>query len=337
MRFSTTVSEVTYEDEDEVYVVHTEAGDEFRARHLVLGTGTPPYLPEAVAGLGGDFIHNSRYVQHKAELQAKESITLVGSGQSAAEIYYDLLSEIDVHGYELNWVTRSPRFFPLEYTKLTLEMTSPEYIDYFHALPEHTRYRLTAEQKGLFKGIDGDLVNDIFDLLYQKKVGGAVPTRLLTNSALNSATYRDGGYELGLRQEEQEKDYTLRSQGLILATGYRYAEPEFLKPVHERLRYDSQGNFDIARNYSIDTTGRGVFLQNAGVHAHSITSPTWAWARTATRTSSVSCSAPSTTRSNRPSRSRSSPHDLHLPPPRPAAGRRVGCTGGSRIPRPRSG
>ncbi|MFJ5303746.1 lysine N(6)-hydroxylase/L-ornithine N(5)-oxygenase family protein [Streptomyces sp. NPDC088350] len=273
VRFGTTVTEVAYEDEYEVYVVRTGAGDVYRARHLVLGTGTPPYLPEAVAGLGGDFIHNSRYVRHKAELQAKESITLVGSGQSAAEIYYDLLSEIDVHGYELNWVTRSPRFFPLEYTKLTLEMTSPEYIDYFHALPEQTRYRLTAEQKGLFKGIDGDLVNEIFDLLYQKKVGGPVPTRLLTNSSLDSATYRDGVYELGLRQEEQEKDYTLRSQGLILATGYQYAEPEFLKPVHERLRYDSRGNFDIARNYSIDTTGRGVFLQNAGVHAHSITSP----------------------------------------------------------------
>jgi lysine N6-hydroxylase len=29
----------------------------------------------------------------------------------------------------------------------------------------------------------------------------------------------------------------------------------------------------VARNYSIDTTGRGVFLQNAGVHTHSITSP----------------------------------------------------------------
>ena len=271
VRFRTTVTEVAYEDG--VYVVRTEAGDVYRARHLVLGTGTQPYLPEAVAGLGGDFIHNSRYMQHKAELQAKESITLVGSGQSAAEIYYDLLGEIDVHGYELNWVTRSPRFFPLEYTKLTLEMTSPEYIDYFHALPEQTRYRLTAEQKGLYKGIDGDLVNDIFDLLYQKKAGGPVPTRLLTNSALNEAAYRDGVYELGLRQEEQEKDYTLRSQGLVLATGYKYSEPEFLKPVHERLRYDSQGNFDIARNYSIDTTGRGVFLQNAGVHAHSITSP----------------------------------------------------------------
>ncbi|MFD5267600.1 lysine N(6)-hydroxylase/L-ornithine N(5)-oxygenase family protein [Streptomyces sp. NPDC058335] len=273
VRFSTTVAEVTYDESAGLYVVSTTAGEEFRARHLVLGTGTPPHVPEACADLGGDFLHNSRYLQHKAELQKKESITLVGSGQSAAEIYHDLLSEIDVHGYQLNWVTRSPRFFPLEYTKLTLEMTSPEYVDYFRELPEPTRYRLTAEQKSLFKGIDGDLINEIFDLLYQKNLGGPVPTRLLTNSALRDARYENGTYTLSFRQEEQGKDFELASQGLVLATGYKYAEPEFLKPVRDRLRYDSQGNFDVARNYAIDTTGRGVFLQNAGVHTHSITSP----------------------------------------------------------------
>ncbi|MFJ3227058.1 lysine N(6)-hydroxylase/L-ornithine N(5)-oxygenase family protein [Streptomyces sp. NPDC086783] len=273
VRFGTTVAEVTYDEGAEVYAVRTEGGETYRARHLVLGTGTPPYVPEACAGLGGDFIHNSRYMQHKRELQRKKSITLVGSGQSAAEIYHDLLSEIDVHGYQLNWVTRSPRFFPLEYTKLTLEMTSPEYIDYFHALPEPTRYRLQEEQKGLFKGIDGELIDAIFDLLYQKNVGGPVPTRLLTNSSLHRAEYRDGRYTLGLRQEEQQKDYELTSEGLILATGYKYAEPEFLKPVRDRLRYDSRNNFDVARNYAVDVTGRGVFLQNAGVHTHSITSP----------------------------------------------------------------
>ncbi|MET8782729.1 lysine N(6)-hydroxylase/L-ornithine N(5)-oxygenase family protein [Streptomyces sp. NPDC004096] len=271
VRFGTTVTEVTYEDE--VYVVRTQSGDAYRARRLVLGTGTPPYIPESCRGLAGDLVHNSRYLDHKHRLQAKESITLVGSGQSAAEIYQDLLSEIDLHGYQLNWVTRSPRFFPLEYTKLTLEMTSPEYIDYFHALPERTRYRLTEQQKGLFKGIDGDLIDEIFDLLYQKNLDGPVPTRLLTNSALVSARYDDGGYTLGFRQEEQEKDFELRSQGLILATGYKYTEPEFLSPVRDRLRYDEHGNFDVARNYSIDTTGSGVFLQNAGVHTHSITSP----------------------------------------------------------------
>jgi lysine N6-hydroxylase len=271
VRFGTTVAEVTYEDE--VYVVRTESGELLRARRLVLGTGTSPHVPDACAGLGGDFIHNSRYMRHKSELQGKESITLVGSGQSAAEIFHDLLSEIDVHGYRLNWVTRSPRFFPLEYTKLTLEMTSPEYIDYFHALPEATRYRLQSEQKGLFKGIDGELIDSIFDLLYQKSLGGPVPARLLTNSSLESARYDEGTYTLGLRQQEQGKDYELRSDGLILATGYRYAEPAFLAPVRDRLRYDTHGNFDVARNYAIDTTGSGIFLQNAGVHTHSITSP----------------------------------------------------------------
>ncbi|MEU6280079.1 SidA/IucD/PvdA family monooxygenase [Streptomyces sp. NPDC047028] len=271
VRFGSTVTEVTYEDG--VYVVRTATGDTYRGRHLVLGTGTPPYVPEACRDLGGDFLHNSRYVQGKAVLQRKESITLVGSGQSAAEIYHDLLSEIDVHGYRLNWVTRSPRFFPLEYTKLTLEMTSPEYADYFHALPEATRYRLTERQKGLFKGIDGDLIDAIFDLLYQKNLAGPVPTRLLTNSALTQARHENGTYTLSFRQEEQEKDYEIESQGLILATGYRYTEPEFLAPLRDRLRHDSHGNFDIARNYAIDVTGRGVFLQNAGVHTHSITSP----------------------------------------------------------------
>jgi lysine N6-hydroxylase len=269
VRFGTTVTEVRYDEGADVYVVRTTAGDEFRARHLVLGTGTPPYVPEACQDLGGDFIHNSQYMRHKRELQKKDSITLVGSGQSAAEIYYDLLSEIDVHGYRLNWVTRSPRFFPLEYTKLTLEMTSPEYIDYYHALPEQTRYRLTAQQKGLFKGIDGDLINEIFDLLYQKNLGGPVPTRLLTNSSLTGARYENGTYTLAFRQEEQEKDYEIASQGLVLATGYRYAEPEFLAPVKDRLRYDSQGNFDVARNYAIDVTGRGVFLLGMGAYRNS--------------------------------------------------------------------
>jgi lysine N6-hydroxylase len=274
IRFGTTVTEVTYEDER--YVVRTQTGDVHRARHLVLGTGTVPFVPEACRDLGGDFLHTAQYMHRKAELQAKKSITIVGSGQSAAEIYYDLLSEIDVHGYRLDWVTRSPRFFPLEYTKLTLEMTSPDYIDYFRALPEQTRYRLEKEQKGLFKGINSVLIDEIFDLLYQKNVESGdrpVPTRLLTNSTLTGARYENGSYTLAFHQDEQDKDFEIGSEGLVLATGYHYQQPAFLEPVRDRLRFDGHGRFDVARNYSVDTTGRGVFLQNAGVHTHSVTSP----------------------------------------------------------------
>jgi lysine N6-hydroxylase len=274
VRFGTTVTEVTYEDGR--YAVRTDAGDTYRARHLVLGTGTVPFVPEACQGLGGDFLHTSQYMHRKAELLEKKSITIVGSGQSAAEIYHELLAGVDVHGYQLNWVTRSPRFFPLEYTKLTLEMTSPDYIDYFRALPEETRYRLEKQQKGLFKGINSELIDAIFDLLYQKNVVSGdrpVPTRLLTNSSLTTARYEDGGYTLGFHQDEQGKDFEIRTEGLVLATGYHYAPPAFLEPVRDRIRWDSRGRFDVARNYSIDHAGREIFLQNGGTHTHSITSP----------------------------------------------------------------
>jgi lysine N6-hydroxylase len=278
VRFGHEVTAIEHDPTDDRYVVHARMGGRqvtHRARRLVLGTGTPPHVPAACAGLGGDVIHNSRYREHRAALRGKRSITVIGSGQSAAEIYHDLLVDIDTHGYQLNWVTRSPRFFPLEYTKLTLEMTSPDYVDYFHALPEPTRYRLEAEQKGLFKGIDAELINAIFDLLYVKSVGGPVPTRLLTNTELADAAYDPARrtYALGLHHVEQGRDFTLETEGLVLATGYRYRVPAFLDPIRDRLRFDGHGRFDVARNYSVDHTGRGVFLQNAGTHTHSVTSP----------------------------------------------------------------
>ncbi|MEV6596294.1 SidA/IucD/PvdA family monooxygenase [Actinoplanes sp. NPDC051346] len=272
VRFGQQVTSVTYADG--VYTVHT-GDNRYAARHLVLGTGTPPHVPPPCAGLGGDLIHNSAYLQHRDALRAKRSITVVGSGQSAAEIYHDLLGDIDEYGYQLNWITRSPRFFPLEYTKLTLEMTSPDYVDYFHALDEPTRYRLESAQKGLFKGINADLINDIYDLLYAKGLKGAVDSRLLTNTALTTAEYDEasGTYTLGLHHDEQDRDFSLTTEGLILATGYHYQVPEFLEPIRDRIRWDGHGRFDVARNYTIDHAGREIFLQNAATHAHSVTSP----------------------------------------------------------------
>ncbi|GAA3288810.1 lysine N(6)-hydroxylase/L-ornithine N(5)-oxygenase family protein [Dactylosporangium vinaceum] len=275
VRFGQAVSAVRYDPADGCYTVHIGDSTAHRARHLVVGTGTQPYVPPACAGLGGDVLHTARYLEHREALRAKRSITVVGSGQSAAEIYRDLLGDIDSHGYQLHWVTRSPRFFPLEYTKLTLEITSPDYIDYFHALPEAARYGLESAQKGLYKGVNSDLINEIYDLLYTKSANGAVPTRLLTNTALVTAAHdpHSGTYTLGLRHEEQGRTFELTTEGLILATGYRFTPPAFLDGVRDRLRWDGRGRLDVARNYSVDVTGRGVFLQNGGTHTHGITSP----------------------------------------------------------------
>jgi len=279
VRFGHRVESVTYDDAGGSYVVTARLPDgstrQFRGRHLVLGTGTPPYLPECCQDLPGDAIHSSSYLSAKEALQAKRSITIVGSGQSAAEIYHDLLQDIDRHAYSLTWVTRSPRFFPLEYTKLTLEMTSPDYCDYFHALPPATRDRLLASQHALYKGISSDLIDAIFDLLYVKKLSHPCPTRLMTNTEVTGVDYDPGrrSYTLRLRQWEQDTHFTLDTEGLVFATGYRYQVPRFLQPIRDRIAWDSSGRFDVARNYTIDRWRREIFVQNAELHTHGFVAP----------------------------------------------------------------
>jgi lysine N6-hydroxylase len=278
IRFGLHVTSVEYDSAADVYVVSADdlaSGEQqtYRGRRLVLGTGTPPHIPDACRGLGGDVVHSSRYLTAKAALQAKQSIAVVGSGQSAAEIYFDLLQDLSRFGYELTWVTRSPRFFPLEYTKLTLEMTSPEYLEYFHRLPAPVRDDLVASQAPLYKGIDSELIDEIFHLLYRKHRKGEPRTTLLTNTELVGIAEGDRGYELDLRHVEQGTAFALATEGIVLATGFRYRVPDFLEGVADRIEWDDQGRFDVRRNYTIDADANGIFVQNAELHTHGFVAP----------------------------------------------------------------
>ncbi len=277
VRFGRHVDQVAHDGRSYVITAAGPSGttETYRAHRLVLGTGTQPFVPPAMEEVGGPAVHTADYLTAKAALQTRESITIIGSGQSAAEVYLDLLEEIDTFGYQLNWVTRSPRFFPMEYTKLTLEMTSPEYVRHFHALPSAQRDRLLREQRSLYKGISGDLVDAIHDALYRKQVAGPVPTRLLTSTELVGARWDvlDEQYSLDLRHTELDQPAGLQTEGLVLATGYRAGVPDFLEPVADRIRWDDQGRYDVASGYTIDHGNEEIFVQNAEEHTHGLAAP----------------------------------------------------------------
>ncbi|WP_114203367.1 lysine N(6)-hydroxylase/L-ornithine N(5)-oxygenase family protein [Janibacter anophelis] len=280
IRWGHTVTAVERDAEDGVYTVTARRSDgtltSLRARHVVLGIGTEPAVPPVAEGLGGPVTHSGGYLDHRAALQDNANVTVVGSGQSAAEIYLDLLEGCVEHGYHLTWVTRSPRFFPMEYTKLTLEMTSPEYARYFSALPLERRDVLLREQRNLYKGISADLVDTIYDTLYRLRVetGRPVQTTLLTNSEVREAGWDEdeGRYTLRVHHEEQDASVTVTTEGLVLATGYRPRTPHFLAPVADRIRRDARDRFDTGADYSVDLDGR-IFVQNAEEHTHSVLAP----------------------------------------------------------------
>ncbi len=278
LRWNTRVEYVNYDETLQCYrvrAVDTVNGriQEWLGRHLILGTGPAAWMPACSRPHRERITHSSEYLVNKQKLQQKKSITVLGSGQSAAEIYYDLLSDIDRFGYQLNWVTRAPRFYPLEYSKLTLEMTSPEWVDYFHQLPAAKRDELNARHKNLYKGINSSLINDIYDLMYVKELDGKLDVNLFTHSELTDMKWLpEGEFELSLHQQEQDRAFTRRSEGLVMATGYQYRPPMFIEGITHRLRWDEKGRYDVQRNYSIDYHNQ-VFVQNAELHTHGFVTP----------------------------------------------------------------
>jgi lysine N6-hydroxylase len=278
-RFSQKVSRLVYRDGlYEVTVQHTKTGDvsTWYAEKLVLGTGTQPYTPSFVhrEQLPG-VIHTSAYLPNKAAILEKGDLTIIGSGQSAAEIFYDLLPETK-HGLQLNWFTRADRFFPMEYSKLTLELTSPEYVDYFYQMPPERRRKILSAQNTLFKGINFDLINEIFDTMYEMSVGGKkLNVQLNTNSELTDITPVAGShsYTLHFNHVQQQRHFTIDTKSVVLATGYKYNEPAVISGIEERIRRTSDNLMDVHRNYTIDIHNSEIFVQNAELHTHGFVSP----------------------------------------------------------------
>jgi lysine N6-hydroxylase len=175
VRFSHRVEEVRWDAGEQRFTVDAVRGDgtrlRMRARDLVVGIGTAPYVPEALAGLPEPMLlHTSEYLYRAADVAAAGKVTVVGSGQSGAEVAVDLLGRNVAGGPAVSWLTRTSSFAPLDYTKMNLELTTPAYMQYFHSLPERVRDRLVKEQWQFYKGISTDTLEEIHELLYRRQL-----------------------------------------------------------------------------------------------------------------------------------------------------------------------
>src|SRR5699024_7868250 len=225
---------------------------------------------------------------------------------SAAEVYRDLLAAAAPSGTRVDWVTRSERFFPMEYTKLTLEMTSPEYTDLHRALPEEVRDHLSRQQRVLHKGISADLIDEIHELLYGLTAGGReLPSRLLTATAVTGARTDGDEIVLDLAHSLTGETAEHRTGAVIAATGYRPRDADLLAPLGDRVRRDASGRLDVARDYTVDEPGR-LHVLGTEEHTHGVTARTSASAPGAPPWCSPPCWAASPTRSSERSPSRPS-------------------------------
>ncbi|MEY9908615.1 lysine N6-hydroxylase [Catenulispora sp. MAP12-49] len=252
------------------------------AANIVLGIGTEPVTP---FDLPGATLHSADYLLHRERLRTLDDVTVVGSGQSGAEIVLDLVRG-GAPGQRVRWLTRSAAFEPMEYSQLGLEHFTPDYTRFFHGLREDVRADLLRTQGRLHKAISFETIADLyaelhmrsFDSLYGGTLGlaGDTGATLLPGVSVTGATYQvqqsqqarqsqgPGSVELTCLHDRQKREFSVLTDAVVLATGYRDRIPSFLDPGLAALL----GPADLEHR-----AAPGVFVQNAEQRTHGVGAP----------------------------------------------------------------
>lgn len=273
--------------EDGGWTVEATAADgaveRYRARHVVLGVGTAAKVPAcaaahladgATASSDGTLLHSADYAPQRERLLAAASVTVVGGGQSAAEVALDLLQNA-APTTRIDWVTRGLGFLSMEYGKLGLEHFTPEYVDHFHGLEAARRDALRGQQDLLYKGISTETAGEIFDTLYRRTAADGVepPLRYRARTEVRAISRDGGGWRLTLAHRDEDGTADLRTSAVVLATGY--GAPRL--PLDPGLiATDAAGRPDVTRDYRLcapDGTATDLFVQNVELHSHGVGTP----------------------------------------------------------------
>ncbi|TYR79185.1 NADPH-dependent L-lysine N(6)-monooxygenase [Priestia megaterium] len=230
----------------------TQKTENIYAKHVVMGTGSVPLVPSALEEVvGEDVLHSSEYLHKREHIQQGERVTVVGSGQSAAEIFYDLLKNQTEYGYHLTWFTRSANFQQLEQSKLGQELFSTDYVNYFHSLPFEERMSTLEKLNPLRNGIESSTLKQIYDLLYHRSIHETVPVTIQASTEVQSIETRGNQYILQCHQKQKRNTFTYESDKVILATGYKPHIPSWIERFKHDIVWEDEKRFKVTQDYRI--------------------------------------------------------------------------------------
>lgn len=273
LRFGSQVTSLEYSRRQKHYKVVYRNGRQHNsvcAKKLVIATGTIPSLPGCIElAASNRLFHSAEYVSRRKVIDKTQTITVIGSGQSAAEIVYDLLQDAECVAAGIHWYSRSHRFFPMDISRFSCELSSPDYIDHFYSLSTQKKQSIAAHHGSLHKGINQDLLSAIYSRLYELKLLNKSKVRIAANCELQSVKEtKKGRFLLSFYHHEKDKQIGDYCGTLILATGYRQCLPAFTEGIADRLVFENDSHH-VFRNYSIDKKQSEVYVQNAESHTHS--------------------------------------------------------------------
>ncbi|PSL43574.1 lysine N6-hydroxylase [Salsuginibacillus halophilus] len=276
--FSSRVEDVT--EEADGYAVHvrdlqTDQSQVYYTNHVVVGTGTAPQVPGGLENnLNEDVCHSSTYRYEASHMKQSDKIVVVGAGQSAAEIFHDLLKDQKHFDYHLTWLTRSHQFFQAEEAKLAREIFSPDYVRYFRSLHIDNRLEALPPLDQARKGIEPDTLMAIYELLYHRSVEDQEPqVTLQPLSEVNDVKYeqKSGRYTLEAYQHQKEEHFQVAADKVIMATGFTPKVPDWLNRFDHVIEREGDNYYKVTDDFQLSFTDRrrhSIYMLTNLDHSH---------------------------------------------------------------------
>ncbi|MDD0843575.1 lysine N(6)-hydroxylase/L-ornithine N(5)-oxygenase family protein [Pseudomonas sp. Gutcm_11s] len=236
-------------------------------RNLVVSIGGEPVVPEMFRSLRGDqrVIHSSSYLERIHGCAEPKRVAVIGSGQSAAEIFSDLCGRFPAA--EVSMVMRSQALRPADDSPFINEIFDPSYTDVVYGqAPEAREAFIQANAQTNYSVVNLDLIESIYHRLYLQKVTGHAPHSLLTQRSIEAVQAGTDGIQLTLNGPEGREDRLF--DAVVLATGYR-------RDGYKRLLEGLQQHLGdgVERDYRLSCQPQmsaGIYLQGCCEASHGL-------------------------------------------------------------------
>ncbi|WP_426624815.1 SidA/IucD/PvdA family monooxygenase [Leifsonia sp. McL0607] len=228
VRYGRQVYSLTYEETvagGGAYHLVTTTGEEYYARHVVVGTGRLPNVPAQFASLQSDrVVHQTKYQSQvgpvASALPTGSRVAVVGSSQSAGEIILHLSKSyptLKIHSIMRRYA------FPLKDTSPFMsEAYFPEFTDLYYRSSPEVRERIDRDiVRTNYGSCDMDVLEELYRQMYYDKLHGKEQIRLHRLTDIVDATITDdGGVRLLLEDHATGTIDSDHFDLVVLATGF---------------------------------------------------------------------------------------------------------------------
>jgi len=247
-------------------------GAEVTARHLVVGCGRNPRIPEPLRGLDADrVVHSSRYRQSIDRLpkDAPRRVVVVGGAQSAVEMVQALSS--DLPGADTTLLVRSVGLTPYASSPFTSRFYSTAATgEFYDATPEGRAVVLEDMRRSNYAGVTPDLLEGLHRRRYLEGLNGKPTLDIRTSTELVAASVAEGEVSLTLRDRVTGEQAELVCDLILLGTGYETGHPQLVGDVLATL---GETQPRVTRSYRLDLAGTErsrIYVQGTNEDTHGI-------------------------------------------------------------------